>query len=126
MARWFTTLLYALMLACASLPASAYRLGTALPAGQEQVTAEPTATALQQAVSVAIDAEAASSDESPQPVSAEDETSAELSELFFGARPIVLPEACALAPPSLRVALAPSPFLDGPQRPPRRPAILAA
>jgi len=127
MARWFTALLYALMLVCAGLPASA------CPAVQQSV--QPSADVPQavaaplQLLAAAVVDELGAPDESPQPSyqpAGEDESAAELSELFFGARPLVLPEACALAPPGLQVRLIPAPFLDGPQRPPRSQAVLAA
>lgn len=131
MARWFTALLYALMLACAGVPAAASpSVEQALQqmvlqsADAPQAAAEP----LRLLAAVVVDdlgVPDESPQQSPQPTG-EDEGAAELSELFFGARPLVLPEACAMSPPGLQVRLTPAPFLDGPQRPPRSQAVLAA
>ena len=127
MVRWLTSLLYALMLACASLPASAgwqvmaHADAGAAHADQPASTAVPAVTLL--AADGLLGGELPSEDLA---AGDEDERSLEFSELFFGARPLALLEPGASAPPRLHEPLAPPPFLDGPQRPPRALPALAA
>ena len=113
MTRWFTTLLYALMLACAALPVHAAALANGAVAGAfdnvvETAAADSQGTSEQAAVSADV-ADASSND-----------GAAEVPELFFERMVgLVLPARMAEAPPSIAVPLSPHPFLKGPQRPPR-------
>ena len=108
MTRWFTALLYALMLACAALPVQAAALAnvavaSAVADGQDG--GEQTA--------LSADAADASSNDG----------AAEVPELFIERMAgLVLPARMAEAPPSIAVPLSPHPFLKGPQRPPRAAA----
>jgi len=115
MTRWFTALLYALMLACVALPvhAAAAAGGPALVSvatvsadGESQDTGE-------QGV-LSVDAS------DPRP-SSKDGNTPEVPELFFDALPrLTLPLLAAEMPLSIAVPLSPHPFLKGLQRPPRR------
>ena len=110
MTRWFTTLLYALMLACAALPVQAAAMANVAVAS---VLADSQDTGDHQAPGV--EAAEASSNDNNTP---------EVPELFFEALPhLVLPMQTAEVPPSIAVPLSPHPFLKGPQRPPRAAAL---
>ena len=111
MTRWFTTLLYALMLACAALPVHAAAATVAVVC----VDTESQDTDLQAPLS------AASADLSP---SSNDGNAPEVPELYFEPLPrLALSAQTAEAPPSMAVPLSPHPFLKGPQRPPRAVAL---
>jgi hypothetical protein len=109
MTRWFTALLYALMLACAALPAQA-----ALAVGAFSVDAGAVAMADDAADQQDSKAAAPATDQSAH------DASADTPELFFDRLPcLTLPMQQAEAPPSISAALSPPPCLKGPQRPPR-------
>ncbi|CAN5169282.1 hypothetical protein BH11PSE10_BH11PSE10_12630 [soil metagenome] len=113
MTRWFTTLLYALMLACAALPvqAAAAVMATVAVAGVDAGSQDTGEHGL-------LSAEAADPG-----VSSNDGNMPEVPELFFEDLPcLALPVQTAEAPPSIAVPLSPHPFLKGPQRPPRTAA----
>jgi len=114
MTRWLTTLLYALMLACAALP-----LHAAPGAGLGALT-----------TGVAVSADAASQDADEEGVlsaevsvlssSSNDSNPPEVPELFFDTLPrLSLPVQTAEVTPNIAVPLSPHPFLKGLQRPPR-------
>lgn len=114
MTRWFTTFLYALMLACAALPAQA-------AAGALSTVAVATADAeLQDTVEYGtLIAEAIELDPSSN-----DSNSPEVPELFFESLArLALPVQMAEVPPSIAVPLSPHPYLKGLQRPPRAQAL---
>jgi hypothetical protein len=114
MTRWFTTLLYALMLACAALPAQA-----AVGAGAGVLTAVGL-VAVDAASNDTDERAALSADAADGTSSSNDSSTPEVPELFFEALPrLALPVQTAEVPLSIAVPMSPHPFLKGPQRPPR-------
>ena len=109
MTRWFTTLLYALMLACAALPVNAAAAMMAAVGEASMVTDSQDAEKL-----------LAPSTEPSDMSSSNDGNAPEVPELFFEPLPhLALPVQMNETPPSIAAALSPHPFLKGPQRPPR-------
>lgn len=110
MSRWFLTFLYALMLACAALPASS------------QVLADVSG----HQVAMSIDA-AADDEQNPSAPTELQQADGplEVPELFDGTRAACPTDVTVAGPPSLAATMAPPPFLKGLQRPPRAQAFLA-
>jgi hypothetical protein len=112
MSRWFVTFLYALMLACAAMPASSQVLA--------DVSGHPVALSV---------ADEATADDPQNPSAPTEHQQAdgalEVPELFDGTRASRLADVAVAGPPGVAATLAPPPFLKGPQRPPRDQAHLA-
>ena len=119
MSRWFTILLYALMLACAALPLHAAAVAWTPAAAEASAPAEssdaesPDASAHRGPGTEVADPDASSNDSNTP----------ELPELFFATLPrLALLVPTAQVPSSMAAPLRPHPCLKGPQRPPRATA----
>jgi hypothetical protein len=112
MSRWFVTFLYALMLACAAMPASSQVLA--------DVSGHPVVLSV---------ADEATTDDPQNPSAPAEHQQAdgalEAPELFDGTRTARLSDLAVAGPRCGAATLTPAPFLKGPQRPPRAQALLA-